>query len=60
MGETRQHFSCWSPCLGFFVCPCYNRTHPTLEKPCAENITVCENQGKQQGMTQKRQKDWLK
>ena len=23
--NKRQYFSCWSPCFGFFVCPCYNR-----------------------------------
>ena len=47
--QWKQHFSCWSPCFGFFVCPFYNReTHyPMLEKPGAQNITVCENQGKQ-------------
>ena len=49
MRNRCQYFSCWSPCFGFFVCPCYNRrTHyPTLEKPGAQNITACENQGKQ-------------
>ena len=40
----RQCFSCWSPCFGFFVCPCYSRrTHPMLEKPGAQNIAACEN-----------------
>ena len=51
--------------------------YPMLEKPGAQNKTVCENQGKQRelsdhwklkkknffknnGMMQKRQKDWLK
>ena len=52
--------------------------YPILEKPGAQNKTVCENQGKQRelsdhwklkkknffflnnGMMQKRQKDWLK
>ena len=34
--------------FGFFVCPCYNKTtHPALEKPAAQNITVCENEVKQ-------------
>ena len=47
--NKRQYFSCWSPCFGFFVCPCYNRrTHyPTLEKSGAQNTKACENQGKQ-------------
>ena len=47
--NRRQFFSCWSPCFDFFVCSCYNKeTHyPTLEKPIAQNITVCKNQGKQ-------------
>ena len=47
--NRKQHFSCWAPFFGFFVCPFYNRgTHyPMLEKPGAQNITVCENQGKQ-------------
>ena len=49
MGETRKHFSHWSPWFGLFVCPCYNRrTHfPKLKDPGAQNITACENQGKQ-------------
>ena len=30
------------------MCPGYNwGTHPTIDKPGAQNITVCENQGKQ-------------
>ena len=47
--NKRQYFSGWlSPCFGFFGCPYYNRTHnPMLEKPGAQNITVCENKGKQ-------------
>ena len=47
--NRREHLSCWSPRFGFFVCPCYNRRtyYPTLEKPGGQNITVCENQGKQ-------------
>ena len=46
--NRKQYFSRWSPCFGFFVCPCYNRRkHPTLEKPGAQNITAYENQGKQ-------------
>ena len=41
--SRRQYLSRWSSCFGFFVCPCYNRrTHSTLEKPGAQNITVCE------------------
>ena len=45
----RQHLSCWLPCYGFFMCPCYDRrTHdPTLEKPGDQNIVVCENEVKQ-------------
>ena len=48
-GRSRsQYFSWWSPCLGFFVCPSYNRrTHWMLKKPGAQNMTACENQGKQ-------------
>ena len=35
-------------CFGFFVCPCYSRTHySTLEKHGAQNVAACENQGKQ-------------
>ena len=47
--DRKQYFSLWSPCFGFFVCPCYNtRTHyPTLEKLGFQNVSVCENQGKQ-------------
>ena len=47
--KGRQHFSCGSPCFGFFVCPWYNsRTHyPTLKKRGAQNIAAFENQGKQ-------------
>ena len=46
--NRRKHLSCWSPCFGFLVCPCYNRrTYPTLEKHGGQNITACENQGKQ-------------
>ena len=29
------------------MCLYNRRTHPTLEKPGAQNITACENQGKQ-------------
>ena len=30
------------------MCPCYNKTtHPALEKPAAQNITVYENEVKQ-------------
>ena len=45
--KGRHYFSRWSPCFGFFVCPYYSkRTHyPTLEKPGAQNIAVCEKQG---------------
>ena len=34
------------------MCPCFNgRTHySTLEKLGAQNITACENQGKQRGI----------
>ena len=44
-----QYFSHWSPCFGFFVCPClcYNKTHyPMLEKPRTQNITACEERKK--------------
>ena len=66
--NRRQFFSCFD----FFVCPCYNKeTHyPTLEKPIAQNITVCKNQGKQHKLsdhwklkkkkTGNTEKDWLK
>ena len=48
--------------------PCYSRrTHPTLEKPGAQNLAACENEGKQckprmmkrkqKRMMQKREKD---
>ena len=49
MGETEDYFSWWSPCLSFFMCPCYNRRahYPTLEKHGAQNITARENQDKQ-------------
>ena len=53
-GRNRtQYLSRWSPCLGFFVCPCYNRrTHyPTLEKKVAQNITACKNQDKQRELS---------
>ena len=48
-GNGREYYSCWSLCFGLFLCPCYSRrTHyPTLEKPGAQNIAACENQGKQ-------------
>ena len=37
-----------SLCFGFFVCPCYSRKQYSMpEKPGAQNIAVCENQGKQ-------------
>ena len=48
--NRKQYFSCWSRCLGFFVCLCYGRRihyHPLLEKPGAQNRAACENQGKQ-------------
>ena len=47
--NRRQYFSRWSPCFGFFACPCYSRRtqYPTLEKPGSQNIVACENQGKQ-------------
>ena len=42
--NRREDLSCWSPCFGFFVCSCYNRTYyPTLEKPGGQNVTACEN-----------------
>ena len=49
----RQYVSRWSPCFGFFVCPCYSRrTHyPTLENPGVQNIAACENQGKQRQLS---------
>ena len=45
----RHYFFRWSLCFGFFASPCYNRRihYPTLEKPVDQNITACENQGKQ-------------
>ena len=50
--NRRQYLSRWSPCLGFFVCPCYNRTHyPTLEKHGAQNIAACKNQDKQRKLS---------
>ena len=47
--NRRQYFSQWSPCFGSFESPCYNRrTHNSMvEKPGDQNITACENQGKQ-------------
>ena len=53
--NRRQYFFQWSPCLGFFLCPCYGgRIHnPALEKPGTQNIAAkitkpkCENQSKQ-------------
>ena len=51
--SERQNFSCWLPCFGFFVCPSYSRrTHYLkLQKPCAHNIAVFENQGKQRKLS---------
>ena len=70
--KRRQHFS-WSPCLGFFVCPCYNRrTHyQTLEKTKVSNANwVIIGKKKQDEKTflkkitgddaKKTKKDWLK
>ena len=36
------------------MCPCYRRkTHyPTLEKPGAQNIAVCEKQGIKRGLSE--------
>ena len=45
----RHYFFRWSLCFGFFASPCYNRRihYPIPEKPVDQNITACENQGKQ-------------
>ena len=53
-GRNRwQYFSRWSPCFDFSGCPGYNRGkhYPTLEKTSAQNITACENQGKQRELS---------
>ena len=51
--NRRQHFSCWPPCFGFFMCRCYSRrTHyPMQENPSAPNTAACENQGKQRELS---------
>ena len=46
--HTEDNFSPVDHLVLVSLCPCYDRTHyPTLEKPGAQNITACENQGKQ-------------
>ena len=46
--NRRQYFSQWLPCFGFFGWSYYNRItrNPMVEKPGAQNIIACENQGK--------------
>ena len=45
----RQYCFHLSPCFCFFVCPCYSRItrYSPIEKLGAQNIVVCENQGRQ-------------
>ena len=38
--NRRQYFSRWSPCFGFFACPCYSKRihYQTLERQGTQNI----------------------